>query len=181
MHRIGCLFRSIVHWLVQFQGLIAGCSILIMTVMVSLDIMARVLFNESSKFSTEFTSYLMVIAVSFGLAYTLQEGAHITVDIVTVKLPRHMRKWAQAIAAVISLIFVVILLWLTWQQFMVSLRLNTLSGSAVDVPLWPIQLFIPLGLLLTALLLLCNIYDAYQSLSQQDDTLTKNEGGLLDL
>jgi TRAP-type C4-dicarboxylate transport system permease small subunit len=175
MNHIGPLLRSIVHWLVQAQGMIAGYSILVMTVMVTADVIARVLFNAPSKFAVEFTAYLMVISVSFGIGYTFKEEAHIAVDLLALKLPRYARKWLQATATVLSLVFIAILFWLTWQQLMVSLRLHTLSGTPMDVPVWPVQLFIPLGLFLTGLLLLFNLFDSLHSLSQREGTVANNE------
>jgi TRAP-type C4-dicarboxylate transport system permease small subunit len=179
MYRTGFLFKSVVHWLVQVQGLIAGYAVLAMTVMVTADVIARVLFNAASKFAVEFTGYLMVISVSFGIAYTLKERAHITVDLLTSKLPRYISRWLQAMASLLSLIFIAILFWLTWKQLMVSLRLNTLSGTAMDVPVWPVQLFIPLGLLLTILLMLFNIFDAFRLLSQRKATPPNSDGGIV--
>ena len=151
-------FTTAINWLVSGQGRIAAYAVLVMALMVTIDVILRFVFNAPTKFATEFAAYLLVVSVSFGLAYTLRERAHIRIDFITSRLPRRVRSWVQVITSIMALVFTGLLSWLNWGEFMTSLKLQTTSRTAMDVVIWPAQLFMPLGLLVISLLLILNIY-----------------------
>lgn len=155
---LGRWLSAAIDWLVSVQGKIAGYAVLGMMLLVTMDIVLRFVFNAATKFATEFTAYLMVVSVSFGLAYTLREKAHIRIDFIISRLPRRVANWLQVITSILALGFTSVLFWLTWHQFSTSFTFQTTSRTGVDVVVWPAQLFIPLGLAVISLLLILNIY-----------------------
>lgn len=155
---IGRRVNAVVNWLVSGLGRISGYAVLAMTLLITMDVILRFAFNAPTKFATETSEYLLIVAVSMGLAYTLRERAHIRIDFVVSRLPKQAANWLQPITSFLALIFTSVLLWLSWRQFLTSFTLKTTSRTGMDVVLWPTQLFIPLGLLVISLLLILNIY-----------------------
>lgn len=139
-------------------GLMAGLCLLAMTLMVTMDVTLRYGFNAPTAWVNEFSSYLAVIIVFLGISYVLREDAHIRVDVVVRKLPRRGQDWMRVITSIAFLAYTVILFRLTWDIFVLHFTINKTSFTAMDVPLWPTQFFIPLGLAIMGLLLIHRIY-----------------------
>ena len=131
---------------------------LVMSLIVTMDVTLRYAFNAPTVWAGELSAYLLVVVVFLGLAYTLQANAHIRVDFILQRLPGRVQDWMKLIASVLFLVFTIILCHLTWKSFVVSFTFKNTSCSLWDVPIWPVQGFIPVGFAIISLLLICNIY-----------------------
>jgi TRAP-type C4-dicarboxylate transport system permease small subunit len=136
---------------------IAGLALLVMTLIITMDVVLRYAFTPT-KWVQEFSTYLMVVLIFLGLAYALKEDAHIKVDFLVVRLPRRIQDWMQVIHSTLFLVFTIIIFYFNWHLFNQSFALKSTSYTSVDVIIWPAQLFMPLGLAIMGLLLICNIY-----------------------
>lgn len=137
---------------------VAMLALAIMTVIVTGDVILRYVFNAPTKWVGEISSFLMVVIVLMGLAYTQKERGHIKVDIILSRLPKAVRRWAELMILVISFVFTIILLYLTAGDFWLSVKWGTTSESVMAFPLAPWQAFIPIGLAILALVLIWGIY-----------------------
>jgi len=137
---------------------IAGFALLVMTLIITMDVVLRYAFTPT-KWVHEFSTYLMVVVVFLGLAYALKEDAHIKVDFLVVRLPRRIQDWMKVIHSILFLVFAIVLCYFNWHLFTQSFALKTRSFTSVDVIVWPVQLFMPVGLAILSLLLICNIYN----------------------
>lgn len=155
---IGSWYSLAIHRLTLITGLIAGFSLLAMTLMVTMDVTLRYVFNAPTKWANEFSAYLAVLVIFLGISYVLRENAHIRVDVVVRKLPRRAQDWIRVITSVILLGYIIILFHLTWDVLVMNFAINKTSFTAMDVPIWPIQAFIPLGLAIMGLLLIQHIF-----------------------
>ncbi len=129
-----------------------------MTLMVTMDVTLRYGFNAPTKWANEFSAYLAVLVIFLGISYVLRENAHIRVDVFVLKLPRRAQDWIKVITSVILLGYIIILFHLTWDVLVMNFAINKTSFTAMDVPIWPIQAFIPLGLAIMGLLLIQHIF-----------------------
>jgi len=137
---------------------ISGALVLFMALAIGVDVFLRYVFNAPTIWINEASRFSLLIVTFLGLAYTRREDAHIRVDFVTSRLPRQFQNWAKVIDSVVFLVFAGILCYLTWGQFMGSLQRGSVSPSLWEPLLAPWQIFIPLGLAIVGLLLICNIY-----------------------
>jgi len=128
-----------------------------MTLIITMDVVLRYAFTPT-RWVHEFSTYLMVVLVFLGLAYALKEDAHIKVDFLVVRLPRLVQDWMKVFNSLLFLFFTIILFYFNWHLFAESFALKTTSFTSVDVTIWPVQLFMPVGLAILGLLLICNIY-----------------------
>lgn len=153
----GRLFSRAVNRITLVACGVAGLAVLVMTLIITMDVVLRYAFTPT-KWVHEFSTYLMVVLVFLGLAYALKEDAHIKVDFLVVRLPRRIQDWMKVIHSILFLVFTTILCYFNWHMFTESFALKTRSFTSVDVIIWPVQLFMPVGLAILGLLLICNIY-----------------------
>lgn len=150
--------NSLVRWLTIGGGVVAAVGILAMTLIVTGDVSARFLAGAGTKWTLEYTGYLLVMVVFLGLAYTLKQRGHIRILFLVDRLPKKVQGWLGVVTSFIFLGFCAFLCHLTWNATWTSFTLGTTSRTGVDVLVWPYQLFMPMGLGLISILLIGNIY-----------------------
>lgn len=131
----------LITWLSRQALAIAGCAYLAITLLICFDVVGRRLLGFSTGSTTELTGYLMAAAMSWGLAGTLIERAHVRIDVLVQKAPPKLRVWLHATAITALLIFGVFMAWGA-----VHLALDTYEIGATDLSIWNIPLAIPQGI-----------------------------------
>ena len=138
-------------------GYVASAALLIMTVGVTLDVLARFLLGAGTKAAIEMSGYLLVMIVFFGLAYTHKTKGHIEIDFVTSRLSAATQRRLRFFNSIVFLAYTLILGYFGWRTFWTSYQFQSTSRTGLDVLIWPYQLVIPVGLALASLLLACSI------------------------
>ena len=155
----GCrVFPSTLNTLVMAGAIIAAFAIFFITITTTVDVGMRFLLGAGTMWVLEFSRYALVAQVFFGLAYTLREKGHIRITFLVNRLPVKVQNWFNLFAPIMFLIYTSVLFHLTWDFFAISFVRKTTSVTAVDIIVWPFQVFIPLGLAIISLLLIRNIY-----------------------
>lgn len=152
------LFNRVTNGMTLVTGEMAGVAIFLLAVCVVVDVFLRYAFGKPTIWINEAAGYTLLVITFLGLAYTLRENAHIKVLVVVSRLPSQIQDWMKVISSVVSLIVISILFKLTWDLFMQSVEGGTTSATMWDVPLAPWQVFIPFGLAVIGVLLICNLY-----------------------
>lgn len=128
-------------WLIQLNRIFAYLGIvclLCLMAVISVDVLLRYVFNEPLQWADEFAAYFLSGIVFFALAYTLQENAHIKVDIITAILPERVRGWLAVAVHVIGTFFAILLLMGAYARVHSFWRLNTQSMGQFEFSLyWP--------------------------------------------
>jgi len=148
-----------VSWLSAGAGRIASYAVFAMTLLVTIDVAMRFLFNSGTQMAVEYAGYLLVVTIFFGLAHTQAEGRHIQVDALVKRFSSKVQDWLNVVSLGLFLIYAIILCHSTWSFFSNSFKYKTTSLTALDVLVWPYQIFMPLGLALLSMLLICVIYN----------------------
>ena len=129
-------------------------SIIIMTLMVTSNVLLRYGLDKPLLFADEYSGYLLVLIAFMGFAYTARQGAHVSVDIVTRRLSKRPREILDMITTVILIVLVVIYLrfgWAFWIRFLEGdVRATTTYLTPLWIPATPIWL--GLGFLISELL-----------------------------
>lgn len=112
----------------------------------------------------DFTGFLLAAASFLSLAYTLREGGHIRVTLVTGNLSKNLQRivevWCVGVASIITLYFT----WYTAKLTYESYVYHDLSPGMIAVPIW-----IPQTAMLTGLVIL--------SIALVDELVTILSGG----
>ena len=131
-------------------GLLAGFATLVIVVLVTYDVLMRHFFDQPQLFVDEVASFLQVLLVFGGAAYTFRVGGHVRVDLVTAHVRPTARAWLRLITLLLGIVFLAIVIWVTTQSAYTAFRYGRVSAVML-YPLWLPMACIPAGLVLLAL------------------------------
>ncbi len=145
---------------------IVGVGILMVMMFLTVtDVCLRVSINEPIVGAYEISSFLQVILIFFGLAYTEVVKGHIQIDVITTHLPQKVQ------AALDSLFYIVgigILSLIVWQNFNVgTMKWIAKEITGIPLPVGPFHFVIVLGTALFCLVLLINLIDSLTKLAKR--------------
>jgi TRAP-type C4-dicarboxylate transport system permease small subunit len=148
--RVGRFNERVTLWLAR----IAAAALGLIAVITFCDVIARKVFNKGFTFTVEMTEMSMALIVFLGVGLVTHQRGHIVVDVLTLRLSQRARVWLGLVTNVLSLGFVLIMVWRLWLQAAFILS----KGDATPIwnfPLWPIAYVIASGsiFLLTGLVL----------------------------
>lgn len=137
-------------------SLLAGFATLAIVLLISYDVAMRYFFDQPQIFVDEVASFLEVLVVFGGAAYTFRVGGHVRIDLVTERIAPAGRAWLRAVTLALGIVFLAVVIWVTTQSGITALRYGRVSAVML-YPLWLPMLFIPAGLALMALAMLATL------------------------
>jgi TRAP-type C4-dicarboxylate transport system permease small subunit len=140
----------------RVAGLLAGFATLAIVLLISYDVTMRYLFNQPQLFVDELASFLEVVVVFGGAAYTFRLGGHVRVDLVTGLTPRPVRAWLRVATLALGVAFLALVVWVTTHSAITAASYGRVSAVML-YPLWLPMLIIPAGLALMALAMLVTL------------------------
>ncbi|HUF92775.1 MAG TPA: TRAP transporter small permease [Candidatus Limnocylindria bacterium] len=140
----------------RVAALIAGFATLAIVLLISYDVTMRYFFNEPQVFVDEMASFLEVLVIFAGAAYTFRRGGHVRVDLVTSHLRPAVRAWLRVLTLLLGVVFLCIVLWVTTQSALTAYRYGRVSAVML-YPLWLPMAVIPAGLTLMAVAMLATL------------------------
>jgi TRAP-type C4-dicarboxylate transport system permease small subunit len=165
----------VIRRIARSASTLAGLAVLVIVALITYDVVMRYFFNEPQLFVDELASFLQIVVIFGGLAYTFRTGGHVRVDLVTARLPPRARAWLRAVALLASLAFLGIVMWTTTQSALTAYRYGRVS-TVMLYPLWWPMLAIPLGLALLAAVMLIALVDQVRALgSSRPDEVPPRE------
>lgn len=156
-------------------AVVAAACLALLAIVILAEVVSVGLFNKSLEFSWEYGAFFMAGAFFLGLGWTLSEGGHVKVDILTAQLPpaagRVLDMVATVIAMVIAGFLTVALAGLAWSSFVDGSRTFTATATPLVIP----QAVITTGALILTLQLfarLVRLLEADPALSEPDESGT---------
>lgn len=160
--RTASALYATIRWVTDAAAAIAAASVLTSLALVCYSVGMRYLLNDPVPWVDEAIGYVLVASVMFAIAEALRKGEHIAVDILTDRLPARGRRVAQVAGMIAVLVTAALFLAEGWSTAMFSRMLGIRSIGYLDVPIWIVQLLVPLG---GALLLLAAIAELVRVLA----------------
>lgn len=126
--------------------------IFLLVLTLTYEVVARYAFNKPTQWSFDATYFISSLILVLGLAYTWQIGGHVSVDLITTKLPRRVN-------AALKVLFIITLFFLCWFNiFRVMLphlqsawALKERSMTGFMPPIYPYKTWIFAGVALLVL------------------------------
>lgn len=147
--------RSIYHMYDRILGVItnaaaaiAGLAILLTAFMICYEIIARSIFHHPTVWVMEISTYCLVLAGFFGMAYTMRKNGHICVDFLYGRFPRKVQKGLDIITSILSLFVMYVCMTESTNYMLMSKAMGAVSPSLLRVPLWIPQTFMVIGFVL---------------------------------
>jgi TRAP-type mannitol/chloroaromatic compound transport system permease small subunit len=124
--------------------------LLLATVLIStVNAIIRKVFSIGSNAWLELQWYLFAAVFLLGAGYAFLHNAHVRIDFVSARLSARGRNWVDIIGIVAFLAPLCwLLLTLSWPLFVNAWTSGEMSQNAGGLIRWPVQLMIPLGMVL---------------------------------
>ena len=123
---------------------IAGLALFTMMLLVCYGVIMRYVFKSPVAWVNEVARFSFIVIVAFGLAYALQQGAHVATEFFVNVLSARTKKWLYLFSMALFLIYAVIACWAGW-QITSTAYVKGLRSDEAEIPLVIIRAFIPIG------------------------------------
>ena len=150
-------------------ALIGGLTVVVMTILITREVIGRYFFNAPSPWSVELCEHLMVVFTFLGGPYVLVLNAHVRADFFYQKVTGKSKTILDLIIYSFTIIYLGIL---TWMSFLYSGQLLakwTTSSGGLDLPLFPAQATVTIGAFLISVECLRKIIHSIMQLSGGHD------------
>ena len=135
----------------------AGLSVFLMMLLTTVDALGRYFFNSPLQGAYELLEdYLMLAATFLGAAVCYRGGGFIRVTLLADRLPKKVSIPVNYFTQITTFLYVVVLAYASILNLCRTIAQKTLLGT-LPLPKWPGMVFISLGLLFLALLLLFDL------------------------
>lgn len=126
-------------------ALLAGFATLAIVLLITYDVAMRSLFNQPQIFVDEVSSFLEVLVIFAGTAFTFRSGGHVRVDLFTTRMSPVARAWMRTFTLLLGVVFLAVVIWVTTQSAVTAWRYGRVSAVML-YPLWLPMAVIPAGL-----------------------------------
>ena len=128
----------------QLSAFLSGSCLVIMTVLIVMQIIAR-FFGLVIPSSEDFAGWLLSATIFFGLAYTFQQGGHIRVNLLLLRLSAKHKKYAEFFNIIVGLLISAYLAYYTFFTVYESFDFDDVTDTYIALPLWIVQLPMAIG------------------------------------
>src|SRR6266513_2449210 len=98
-------------WITLWLARIASAALALIAAVTFFDVVGRYFFRAPFAFSVELTQLAMAIVVYFGVGLVTHEDAHISADVVTLRLPPRGRALLAVVTNLLAAAFLVLMVW----------------------------------------------------------------------
>jgi TRAP-type C4-dicarboxylate transport system permease small subunit len=137
----------------RVAALLAGFATLAIVLLVSYDVTMRYFLDRPQLFVDDVASFLQVLLIFGGAAYTFRAGGHVRVDLLTGHVRPAVRAWLRLGTLLLGVVFLAVVIWVTTQSAITAYRYGRVSAVML-YPLWLPMACIPAGLALLGLAML---------------------------
>ena len=139
-------FSKAVDWLNAQLGKYVIWLILASTVISAINAVVRKVFDMSSNAFLEIQWYLFAASFLIAAGYTLLNGEHVKIDVVSSRLSKRAQIWIDIIGFAFFLTpMCLAILYYGVPFFLQGYRSGEISGNAGGLIRWPVYAMIPLG------------------------------------
>ncbi|USZ49571.1 TRAP transporter small permease subunit [Halomonas sp. DN3] len=135
-------------------ALAAGYGALLLSALITFEVLARKFFAFSLQGVDEIGGYVLAIGVAFSFAFALTQRAHTRVDVLLTRLPPRLRALLNLVALVLLCVFSLFMLWRAGATLGETLEFSSLASTPLQTPLWIPQSLWLIGLSVFAIVTL---------------------------
>jgi TRAP-type mannitol/chloroaromatic compound transport system permease small subunit len=163
--------------IVLFERVVVGVGILAALLLVPLvlattwEVVSRYALNAPTIWAYEIGYLLTGAHFLLGLAYTLRQGEHIRIDVLSAHLSPRTRRRIDSVVYVVVLPLLVWLCFALFDYLMAGYTRGETSGqSALNLPVWPFRLVFVLAFAMLALQVLCELLKSLRAPDNNNNT-----------
>ncbi len=131
--------------LTQAAIAVSAAGVLVSLALIAWAVVMRYVFNRAPVWVDDAVGFMLVGIVMLAAAQVLRRGEHIGVDLLTTRLGPRAKRWAEAWSALAVLAVSLILVVNGWRTAMFAKSLGIVAEGQIEVPVYWLQLLLPLG------------------------------------
>ena len=165
MKSLHALSRAIDR-MTSYAGVIAAWLFFLVGFFITYEVVMRKL-GMPTKWSEEFSQIAQIWCVYLGISFALQKRSLIIVVIIGDNVSPIIRKSLDLFALILTALFCILASVNRFKDIGYSLRTSATTDTVLAIPMWIIQISLPIGL---GLLLLQCVSEFYKTLTGQEQT-----------
>lgn len=169
--------ENVVAFIVNGAMGIAAAGILLAVFLIGYSVVMRYLFNAAPTWIDDTIGFMLVGIVMLGTASTLRKQKHICADTLTSRLGPRGLFVADMFALGSVVVFSLSLIVNGWETSMYSRMLGIYTSGNVQIPIYWLQLMLPLGGILMLLMAVEGMLRRIVGLPDADDERAEVHGG----
>jgi len=166
----------VVEPVARVAAILCGYAVLVLSVLVSIDIVGRKLFSFTFQGTDDLGGYVLAIIAVVGASYTMAMRGHTRVDVFLVRLPPGWQRVLNVVAMVTMAAFAAFAAWRGLDVLQESIEFQSVASNPLQTPLWQPQLLWVIGLTLFALISLAYAIHSIVLLVRGSDELNRLYG-----
>ena len=133
------------RWLGLVGATLTSLAIVGLVGLVLTEIIGRSFFDFSTMISDEYSGYLYLSAVFFGLAYGLNHQSHIRITIITSRLSKEANRWIDAAIGLAGMAMMAVVIYYVWLLIEDTKSMDMVSEAVSQTPLYLTQIPMLIG------------------------------------
>jgi TRAP-type mannitol/chloroaromatic compound transport system permease small subunit len=129
----------------EWVGRLWGALILVVTVVVIYEVVARTFFGKATIWANETTIYLSAMVYLLGGGYGLKHRRHVRIDVLYQLFSAAAQRRLDILAFVFFFGYVGALVWVGAEMAWASFQLREGTGTPWDPAIWPVKAAIPIA------------------------------------
>jgi TRAP-type mannitol/chloroaromatic compound transport system permease small subunit len=167
LKRIGQLLDRILNRVSSFCLTFSGVLIVIMACSTSYGALRRYLFRNPEPYTYELAAIILLFSTMFSMAHTQKLRRNITIDLIQNYIPRKVCDILDTIGLFMGIVFCAVFVWTSLDFSLFGLQSGETSRSSWRFPLYPLEMIIPIAMLLVSLVLISQFIHSLTSLVRE--------------
>ena len=130
-------------------GYLSGSLFALTAFFITYDVLARkwgyLIGIPTTRVTDEISGYILVLAGTWGMAYTLRTEAHVRIDVLLPYMGRKLRAFMDFIASILMGFFALVICWKSWYLVVDSIETGIRSSTYLLTPLYIPQTILSIG------------------------------------
>jgi C4-dicarboxylate transporter, DctQ subunit len=178
-------FAAVDHAIARFEAFVLAFGVILMAVNSIVNVIGRFVFAQSIYFTEELNQFLIVVVTFVGISYAARKGRHIRMSAFYDQLSERGRKFMMIFVAAVTAAVLFVLAYYSFEYVMRVAKLGKVTPS-LQVPLYLTYIWVPLGLLMTAIqyvltvvknLQADEVYISYEQVDAYEETDVRESAG----
>lgn len=143
--------RAVIEKVAAIGAGIASVLFILAGAMLTYEVVARYFFTKPTRWAAELSQMCLIWGSLLAMAWLLKKRQHIQVDAVVRLLPATLAGIIDRIVMLLVAVFSMVVCWYGFEIFYDSFSRGRTTGSLLNIPIWIVELAVPVGFALLAL------------------------------
>lgn len=159
-------FSAITNPLVNILIAIGASILALMMFLTVIDVLGRYIINRPIAGAFELVEFMMAIFVPFAFVYCQKEKSHISVDLVTDRLPKKVQSFLDTITTLLAIVFYALIAWQSFYNIIEEFE-SKMTSAVLLIPNYPFMIPSAICFVVLVLLLLLHLLKAVSTFSRK--------------